>query len=294
MLGAALLSLAGCGVAPARRAATDLFAATAESYASDDDPVLVGEASPFGLKLLDALLLRNPEDPALLLAAARGYAQYAFGFVQQRADEAEDKNLELAQQQYLRARGLYRRAMAYGWRGLEVAHPKVQEQLHRDLAGGLATFRRDDVPFLYWTALSMGALINLSKDDAELIAEVPVMEGLMDRALALDEAYESGAIRQFLIGYEMNRRSRKGEPGARAREHFYRAVQLSQGRLAACFVILAETVMVREQNRVEFEQLLNTALGINVDTMPSWRLANLLWQRRARWLLGRTDRLFTE
>lgn len=294
LLVASLISLTGCGSAPARRAANDLFAATAQSYASDDDPELVREASPFGLKLLDALILRNPEDPALLLSAARGYAQYAFGFVQQEGDETEDKNIELAQQQYERARNLYRRAMNYGWRGLEVEHPNVQAGLHTDLAGTLKRFDRDDVPLLYWTALSLGALINLSKDDAELVAEVPVMEGLMDRALALEESYEAGAIRQFLIGYEMNRRNRKGEPGKLAREHFYRAVQLSQGRLAACFVILAESVMVREQNRAEFEQLLATALKIDADAEPDWRLANLLWQKRARWLLSRKEQLFSE
>lgn len=293
-MGALLCGLSGCGGGPVRHAANELFTATAESYGSDDDPALVEEASPFGLKLLDALILRNPEDPALLLSAARAYAQYAFGFVQQRADEAEDTSLALAQQHYQRARKFYRRAMAYGWRGLEVAHPGVQEKVRRDLAAGLRVFGRDDVPLLYWTALSLGALINLSKDDAELVAEVPIMEGLMDRALALNESYESGAIRQFLIGYEMNRRNRKGDPGTLAREHFYRAVQLTQGRQAACFVILAEAVMVREQKRAEFEQLLNTALGIDPNAVPSWRLANLLWQQRARWLLSRTEHLFTE
>lgn len=294
-LGAAAVCLTGClGGVPARRAAADLFTATAQSYASDDDPVLVGEASPFGLKLIDSLLLRDPDNAQLLLAGARSYAQYAFGFVQQPGDEAEDKNLELAQRHFDRARNLYRRAMAYGWRGLELEYPKVQEKLHRDLPGTLKQFERADVPLLYWTALSLGALINLSKDNAELVAEVPVMEGLMDRALALDESFEAGAIHQFLIGYEMNRRNRKGEPSKLARDHFYRAVQLSQGRQAACFVILAETVAVREQNRAEFEHLLNTALKIDSNAVPGWRLANLLWQQRARWLLGRKDHLFSE
>ena len=118
----------------------------------------------------------------------------------------------MAQHYYQRARKLYRRAQGYGWRGLELAHPKLREGLHKDLPKNLRVFSREDVPLMYWTALSLGALINLSKDSAELIAEVPIMEGLMDRALELDESYEAGAIHQFLIGYELQRRNRKGDP----------------------------------------------------------------------------------
>jgi hypothetical protein len=33
---------------------------------------------------------------------------------------------------------------------------------------------------------------------------------------------------------------------------------------------------------------------VNVDTAPEYRLANLVAQRRARWLLSRIDSLFVE
>ncbi len=276
------------------KAASNFFSASAEGFASDDDPALIGEASPFGLKLIETLILSNPEDRNLLLAATRGFSQYAFGFVQQKGEDIEDKNLEMAQSYFQRARKLYRRAQAYGWRGLQLAHPKIQESVHNDLPKALLSFKREDVPLMYWTALSLGGQINLSKDSAELIAEVPIMEGLMDRALQLDESFEAGAIHQFLIGYELQRRNRKGDPVQLARDHFFRCVQLSQGKLAAGFVTLAETVAVKEQNRAEFEKLLNTAINIDSNAAPQWRLANLLWQHRARWLLARQSQLFSE
>jgi predicted anti-sigma-YlaC factor YlaD len=288
------MAVAGCSASPAKTAASNLFAASAQSFASDDDPALIGEASPFTLKLIETLIRSNPEDGGLLLAASRGFSQYAFGYIQQQADELEDKDLALARQHYERAKNLYRRAQGYGWRGLDLAHPKIQERLHKDLPKGLKAFKREDVPLMYWTALALGGLINLSKDSAELIAEVPIMEGLMDRALELDESFDTGVIHQFLAGYEMNRRHRKGDPAQLARSHFFRAVQLSQGKLAASFVILAEGVCVREQNRAEFERLLDTAMKIDPNAAPQWRLANLLWQQRARWLLTRKEQLFTE
>jgi predicted anti-sigma-YlaC factor YlaD len=49
---------------------------------------------------------------------------------------------------------------------------------------------------------------------------------------------------------------------------------------------------VVEQDRDEFEYLLRTALAINPDFMTAWRMNNLVSQRRARWLLDRTDLLF--
>jgi len=49
---------------------------------------------------------------------------------------------------------------------------------------------------------------------------------------------------------------------------------------------------VQKQNLKEFESVLHLALAINPDLKPEWRLANLVMQRRAKWLLSRTEQLF--
>ena len=49
------------------------------------------------------------------------------------------------------------------------------------------------------------AAISLSKDNPALIAEMPCVEAMMDRALALDEAFDYGAIHVYFITYEMGR-----------------------------------------------------------------------------------------
>jgi predicted anti-sigma-YlaC factor YlaD len=51
---------------------------------------------------------------------------------------------------------------------------------------------------------------------------------------------------------------------------------------------------VRNQDRAEFASLLKRALDVDVDARPEWRLANLVAQRRARWLQTRVDQLFVE
>jgi len=252
----------------------DAVAEGGAAYASDDDPELVRAAAPFSLKLIESLLEESPRHRGLLLAAARGFTQYAYAFVQQDAEEAEDRDVARSLRLQARARGLYRRARDYGLRGLAQAP--------------------EDVALLYWTGASWGALIGLSKHEPEALAELPRVEALMDRALALDPAFERGALHTFMIAYEAVRQGAAGDPAERARRHFERATALSGGRDAAPLVALAEAVCVPQQRRAEFEALLQSALRIDTRQAADNRLANLVAQRRARWLLSRTDRLFTE
>jgi len=53
------------------------------SYARDDDPDLIWEAVPFGLKTVEGLLDESPRHKGLLFAAASGFTQYGFAFIQQ-------------------------------------------------------------------------------------------------------------------------------------------------------------------------------------------------------------------
>ena len=265
------------------------------TYASDDDPELVRSAVPFSLKLMESLLEESPKHRGLLLAACKGFTEFSYAFVQEDADEIESTNLAEATRLRARARRLELRARDYGLRGLEVRHTGFGKALRENPR---ATVRRitsgKEVPLLYWTAASWGEAISLSKDNPDLIADQPIVEALIDRAYKLDPNFEAGAIDGFLITYEPSRQGAKGDPLARSREHFARAVALSRGQLAGPYVSLAETVSVQKQDRAEFQSLLNRALAVDPDARPEWRIENLLMQRRARWLLGRTDELFVE
>src|SRR5437762_5682494 len=98
------------------------LAAGGTTFASDDDTELVKAAVPFSLKVMESLLAESPKHKGLLLATSRGFTQYAYAFVQQDADELEEKDLTAATEMRVRARKLYLRARNYGWRGLEVNH----------------------------------------------------------------------------------------------------------------------------------------------------------------------------
>ncbi len=293
-----LLVLLAAGCASPRKLAInmvgDALAGTGTTFAADPDPELVKAAVPFGLKLMEALLAETPEHKELLLAATSGFTQYAYAFVQPEADKIESMDFEAAEATRNRARKLYLRARDYGLRSLEVRHKGISKLLLTDPAGAVAMADSEDVPNLYWTAAAWGAAISLGLDRPELIADMPSLEAMIDRALELDEAFDAGAIHTFLVSYEMIRQGADGEPADRARKHFERAVELSGGQQAGPYVALAEAVSVETQNKKEFNALLDKALAVDVDARPEWRLLNLVMQRRAKWLQGRTLDLFLE
>lgn len=289
------LSTTGCSVRNfAVNSMGDALAASGSEFGSDDDVELIAAAAPFSLKLMESVLAESPSHRGLLLAAAQGFVQYSYAFVEMRADELEDTDVRAAYAQRERAQRLYLRARNYGLRGLEAAHPGLTRGLKADPAGALARTTTEDVATLYWTGVAWAAAISLSKDDPFLIADLPVAEALVRRALALEETYDHGAIHVFLISLEMSRAGLVLDAPARARRHYDRALELTEGKHAAPYVTFAESVSISERNRGEFETLLGQALKVDVSARPEWRLVNAVMQRRAQWLLKRTDRLFAD
>jgi predicted anti-sigma-YlaC factor YlaD len=260
-------------------------------YAQDDDPELVAAAIPFGLKTMEALLVEQPKHTGLLTGLASGFVQYGVAFVDMPADRVETEDLALSQEMKLRARKLFLRARGYALRGLEVDQPGFSDQVRKDLDGALAKMKKEHVPLLYWTAASWGLAISASKTDASMIADLPIVEHIAERAIALDRDWNDGALHELFIKLET---SRAGGSVKKAREHFDAAIALSKGRRAGPYVSLAEAVTVKEQNVREFNALLDKALAVDVEASPNDRLANVIMQRRARWLKSRVEDLFLD
>ena len=289
------LLLNGCSIRQiAINQVSDALASGGDVFASDNDPKLIRDASPFSLKLMESLLAQNPNHRGLLLALSKGFTQYAYAYVQLYADELEEKNITTAYTERERAKQMYLRARDYGLRGLSLQQTDFNEQLHVDPLITVDKVQPNDIALLYWTGAAWAAAISLGKDDPYLIADLPSVEALIMRAYEIDETFDNGSLHVFLISYEMSRSTISEGAAQRAREHFDRAVELSNHMQVAPYVALAEAVAIPEQSRDEFISLLNHALDIDVDTHADWKLTNLIMQRRARMLLARTDEYFVE
>ncbi len=287
------LSLAGCSVKSfAVNKIGDTIGAPGPSvYTSDDDPELIRAALPFSLKTIESLLQASPNHKGMLLTACSGFTSYANAFVQLDAEELESTNYAESERLKARARRLYLRGRDYCMRRVELKRPGLREALATNPATALGTVKYD-VDELYWLAASWGSAIAIGTDQPDLIADFPVVRTLMERALAVDEDYAAGAIHEVLITLDGMSPSMGGD-AARARQHFERAVELSQGKSASAYVAMAVSVAQPAQNKDEFLKLLDQALAVNPDDMPPTRLATIIAQKRARLMQSRVDELFT-
>jgi predicted anti-sigma-YlaC factor YlaD len=271
----------------------DALAESGSTFASDDDPELVGDAIPFGLKTMESLLAESPRHRGLLLATCSGFVQYAYGWIQLEADYVEEESLAQATHMRERARRMYLRARDYGLRGLEADDPDLRAELAQDPVAALEKTKQRDVPLLYWTAAAWAGAMALKINDSEVSADQPIVEALARRALALDPSWERGSIHEFLVSWESGR-STIGGSKEKALEHYQEALRLSGNLKASPYVTYAESICVPEQDRAAFTTSLEKALAVDASEPNDQRLVNILVQKRARWLLERVDEYFIE
>jgi predicted anti-sigma-YlaC factor YlaD len=271
----------------------DSLASGADVFLTDDDPELIRDAMPFALKTIEALIEEAPDNRGLIVAACRGFAGYAYFFVQTDADLLVYDDYRAARAGRERALRLYLRARDYGLRALELGHPGVTDRLRTDPGAALADVKADEVAALYWAGASWGLAISHGKNRPDLLADIDAVRALLGRALELEPGFENGMIYQAMILIDSLPEYMGGSVD-RAREDLERAVELSGGHQAAPWVSFAESVSVMNQDREEFEAMLDAALAVDLDAAPEQRLANVIAQRRARFLRDNADELFLE
>ena len=275
----------------------DALASGQSVYENDDDVALVGEALPFGLKLVESLLEESPRHRGLLLAAARGFVLYSYSTVAWRAEVLEDENLDLARARRLRARKLYLRGLDFALRGLEISYPGFGRRLFTDPKSAVAAVtdrnkKQQDLPFLYWSAAALGLGISVSRNDAAMLARLPEVEAMLDHALSLNESWADGSLHEFAIQFAS---SKPGDVDyAALKRHYDRGIELSKHPGAGLHLAYAEAVWLPRQDKPRFRALLEKALDVDLDADPSKRLVNVLAQRRARRLLERVDDLILD
>jgi hypothetical protein len=282
LLAGALMLTAACS--PKHLGINRMASALASSssvYETDNDPEFVRIAAPSTLKTIEMLLTQSPKHPELLLTACSGFTQYSYGFLHV---EAEVRKADAAASNDLRSRAgkMYQRARGYCLRGLQIRHPSLTtEALAADSGAALKKTAIKDVPWLYWTAAAWGAELSLAPSPAARVAELAIVRALLNRAKALDDTWEQGAIYEALIAFDGLPPLLGGSPQA-ARADFERAMQLSGGKSVFAHVALAETITDPGEKR----RLLEQAMAIDVSTITSRRLTNLIAQRYARALLS--------
>jgi hypothetical protein len=287
----AVVLLTGCGAVKsmALKNVANTLAGDTSTITSHNDPELVKGALDFALVLNESLLASIPKHEPLLTTTCGQYAQYSLGFLQPEAEAAQFDDYEKSKALNARAFGLAERGRGFCWRALEVKFPGITPLLKSDAAAALKKAKREHVALLYWSAGSLGgAILTGGVEHPEYLIDWPVVRALAEKALALDEAWNRGAIHELMITLESQGEALGGSE-ERAMTHFARAVELQQGLSPGPYVSLAMGVVKAKQDRNQFEKLLKQALAVDPEKDPANRLVTILTRRRAQVLLDHID-----
>jgi predicted anti-sigma-YlaC factor YlaD len=291
------MSIMGCAGFVSNKLA-DTLSAPGKTYSRDDDPELVRAAVPFVLKTMEQLHESVPKHVALSEALARSFVSYAVAFVGDDADRLAEKDMAAARGIFAREKRLALRGFRYGLDGLAEAipgsRPIFENGSREERDRILKNAQKEHVGLLYWTAAALGSAISADKNDMKMVGQLPLVEQMMRRALELDDGYEDGSLHEFYLTWYAGHSKAEGGGPDKARQELEKARARSQNKKLAPLVSFAEGVDVDTQNKKEFQELLEQVVAFDVDSAPDFRLANVLAQRRARWLLSRTSDLFAE
>ncbi|MEJ2663085.1 MAG: TRAP transporter TatT component family protein [Spirochaetia bacterium] len=290
-----LVLLSGCSVDRmiVEKLADTLSSGMGTAFTGEDDPELVGDALPFALKLYDSLLEQTPNHANLLLSTGSAYIMYANAFIQTKAEMLPETEFEEKERMLKRAKHLYLRGRDMVLKSLEVTYPGFNAYLtERKYDKAFAPVKKQDTGKLYWAAAGWFAAFSADSFDLDLSISVGTAEKMMQKALALDETYNYGAIHDFYILFYGSMPAGRGFSEAKAREQFARSIEITQGKSASPYVNLAASICIRNQNREEFITLLNKALAVDPDAVPEIRLLNIITQRKAAWYLKHIDDFF--
>jgi hypothetical protein len=263
----------GCASLIGGRAA-DTLAAT---ILNQDDPELVASGIPAYLLLLDGLISQHPDSPQLLSAGAQTFALYGSRFAPPE-----------------RAAALTAKARRYGERAICLVHEPAchwHGLEYSRFAAELEDVGAKDIGPLYSYAIAWLSHLDATSEDWTAVAELPWVQAVLERTLALDESYDHGAVHGYLgILNALRPPALGGKPDV-ARAHFERAIELSGGRDLSIKVEYA-----RRYARLVFDQELHDRLLTDVVNAPAeaprYTLFNVLAKQEAQTLLATSKEYF--
>lgn len=246
----------------------------------EQDLDLAEKSIASNLKLLEAMLKDNRENENLLLLTCMGYTSYTIGFVE---DVSQD-----------RARLFYLRAKEYGMLLLKKNNKfsKTVDGSPDDFSLSLITFSKNDIPAIFWTALSWGSYVSISLTDPEALADLPKIEAMMKFVSEVDSSYYYGGSHFFLGALYGSRPKMFGGDPVESKKHFDKCLDINGGKFLMTYVYYARTYAVQVQDQEFFNQLLTKVDEASIDVLPEARLSNAIAKKKAENLRNLTYELF--
>lgn len=248
-------------------------------------------AAMAGLAQFEGMHYLAPENQDALFLLLRSWAASAFGFMEDEMEQAQDlhgEDSELAVYHRARAATAYARAIHYGSELLEAKHAgfEAAQKTPGDMKAYAAQFTdaRDAEP-LMWMAQAWLSRVNLVvEDDIQAAGTLHVGVALAERAVELDENYNNASAHVVLGAYHSRSKTAETEL-PQAKQHFERALLLTEGKSLLAKFNLAAKYYCTMQDQANYQKLLKEVIDAG-DVQPTQRLPGAIAKRKAKRYLG--------
>ncbi|HVT32515.1 MAG TPA: TRAP transporter TatT component family protein [Rhodanobacteraceae bacterium] len=266
----AFSALAGCSTV-VNKASQKLSDDLTAGILGQDDIELARAGIPSWLLFVDGLIDGDPRNPGLLLAGARLYGAYAGGFVQdpERAQRLSQHGFDYA-----------KRATCLSLAALCTTLDQPFEPFQAEVAKAGAK----DIGTIYILATAWAGRIQSRSGDWNAIADIPRVQALLDRVVALDANYRDGEPYMYLGVMATLRPASLGGKPEEGKADFEKALALSGGRNQMVRVLYAKQYARLVFDKDLHDKLLNEAIAADPHA-PGLTLINVIAQQQARALL---------
>jgi len=251
-----------------------------DSMNRETDLHLARDAMPANLKLMEGMLIEDPDNTELRLYAAQGFYGYSYGFI-----ELEDRE---------RAGQLYRRCYTHARKALSLAGLGIDPETAttEELQAATANTGKGAVPALFWTASCLAKWIDVNRDDLSAISGLANSAILMQRVLELDDTFYFGGAYMFFGVYYGGRSPMLGGDFALAEQNFTRAAEINDNKLLMVDLLAAEYLYRQQLNQTAFHDRLVFILDAPDNLYPEMALINGIAKQRAAYLLEMENEWF--
>jgi len=277
----AFSQLTACSLAQiTTRASMPLIEGGITAMNKESDLQLAKDSLPANISLIEGMLINDPGNEELQLYAAQAYYGYAFGFI-------EDNNPERAAKLYTRCYQHTQQVLTdYG-----ISQTLLNGTLN-ELQNKVNSLNNNAVPALFWAASCWAKSIDLNRDKARSLAQLPKAVMLMQRVLELDEHYYMSGAHIFFGVYYGSKSPMLGGNYSLSEQHFAQADKANQNKLLVVKLLQAQYLERQRFNQKAFHDLLSYIIQADESLYPEQTLINQIAKQKASLLLTKEDQWF--
>jgi hypothetical protein len=259
-------------------ATSDMMDNLSKSILNSDDLALIKDGAPAYLLMIDSLVYKDPENKNLLRTAAMLYTSYADLFVKD----------------IIRSKKMADKALDYSQRAICLENSKacmLKSKTFKEFETTIENMEIKDIPALFTLGNSWANWIMANKSDFNAIADMPHIELIMKRVIAIDPTYKDGAAYLYLGTLASLLPPALGGKPAQGKMFFNKAIQISQGKNLMVKVIFAKMHARMLFDKALHNKLLNEVMAAEPH-VSGYTLVNTWAKMQAQELLDSADDYF--